>query len=73
MMDLRFNRFAIYIFIFFIPGIVFCQEAFLSKKVNIKAVDATLEQILEQITRQTGINFSYNSELLIRKGKSIST
>ncbi len=64
MMDSRSNGFIILFITLFIPGIVICQEVSLSKKVNIKAIDATLEQVLEKITKQTGINFSYNSDLL---------
>jgi hypothetical protein len=64
MMDSKVNGLIILLIIFLIPGIVLSQEGSLSKKVTIKAVDATFEQVLEEITRQTGFNFSYNSDLV---------
>ena len=65
----RLYRFVIIFIICYIPDIIFCQEVSLSKTVTITAADATLEQILEQITSQTGINFSYNSELADQEKK----
>lgn len=43
-------------------GVLFGQESLLLKPVTIEAKNMSLEAVLEQITLQTGVHFSYNSE-----------
>ncbi|MBM3435183.1 MAG: hypothetical protein FJY07_03070 [Bacteroidetes bacterium] len=40
------------------------QEALLYKTISLKVTDQPLEKVLEKITGQTGINFSYNSRII---------
>ncbi len=51
------------LFFILFQGNAFCQQDLLSKKITLKVSGANLEHILSQITIQTGINFSYNSEI----------
>lgn len=62
----RLIHFSIFILLILIliPSLSKGQESNLSKPVTIEVQDVPLEQVLEKITNQTGINFSFNSRII---------
>jgi len=52
------------LFLFFFSGFSFAQNDLLQKRITLAAQKEPLENVLITITKQTGVRFSYNSQLM---------
>jgi len=64
-------RFFVLLLFLNLAGYVGAQEPLLQRTIDLNLTDASLDEILREITRQSGINFSYNSRE-IQNQKKIS-
>ena len=65
-----FARHLLSVFLFFFTShIAYSQSHSLEQRVSLQAQNESLENVLAEITKQTGVRFSYNSQLISPKTK----
>ena len=68
-MTLNYSKYIIFLFLILLCNPVFSQNINLSQKITISAENTQVEKILIEISKQSGIDFSYNSKAINAKQK----